>query len=1165
MLHTTTALLGVLMPFVPLQPALAVDYLIDTATVTALTLGGGIRDTLTVTTTGSITTNTLSPVAILGGTEILSIDNSGSIIDSGANSSRAGILFNSTSFLNDGAFPTFFLNQSSGIIRGGRNGMRINSSAILYSSFINNGLIEGGIIAGTTQAGNNYGIFLNGTIDPVLINTGTIQASGTTGTVAGLQLAGANLINGIQNSGTIQAISNSATGYGINITATTIVGDIINLSGGVINGSSSGVNGTGIRLQSSSGNIAGRIFNNVGATISGTVNGLHSVAGDFIGGVTNAGIISGGSRAIYLQSGAAIVNGLTNSGTLIGAVVMDSGNTTISGDLINSGTITAGTFSTSINLGGIALIDRIHNQAGGLIGGSGITINGNVTITNGLTNDGTIGQGTGFNPISIGSFTSLTSDIINNGLLTSGNGRSFFMPGFSTMTGNIVNNGTMDGNIDIALLQGSLSNTGTIEGVIRLYGRSTITGNLNNTGTIEGGISLQTEADISCNSTSCVFISLLTSQITGGITNSGTIAASDTGFYLLGGALGGGITNSGLISGVNYGLSLVSYATGNLVNIKTGEITGGITNSGTITGATGLNVNNSQITGGITNSGTIEGTGGVAISLTDITDDFDLEIIGGRIIGDVIDNAAVNGYSNITIADDFTTEGNFDVSSLTVDTTKTLTINVGDTFTSYNDAVIDGILTFNVTDTGNFGSLVVSNGTADLTNATLTVGVIGAGLSHNDELRVINAHSALIGGPGATEILIADDSFLWDFYAFDGTQATVATNNTDLFIRAIAVSNAVTTATTPNNAAVATVIDNLSGNDSPELIGIVQNLNNAPTQQAVNDILESTTPTVDNSVSDSTMAMAHQGVDLIQTRLADLRAESGVSTGQLTDSLSIWGQVYRHHAAQDDRDTIAGYSAHTFGFVGGIDTDQLFNNATIGMAFSYGNSGIKSKDANSTRTDIDSYQIGLYGDYNLPQDYFISGSVAYGYNDIKSVRRDVGGIAGLAATSDYSADQYTAHIETGKDFEIRPAFAPTITPTIGATYTHLSPDRYTETGAGGASLAVETDTLQSFELGLGIKSQWDIRQGDGSLLSPSIHAGYRYDIIGDTIQSTSNFTGGGASFKTEGADPARGTTNIGAGMQYKATNNLTLSAGYDFEIRQDYTAHAGIVRAGYEF
>jgi len=832
---------------------------------------------------------------------------------------------------------------------------------------------------------------------------------------------------------------------------------------------------------------------------------------DTIRFINNVGTIAGSPTlsAIFLGNSSTISDGITNSGTI-------NGNNGISA--WNGSTIASGI----TNSGSIISINDSQDAAGIYLIGS--------TLTGGVHNQGLItsnlGKGIALNQ------SSLQDGLTNSGRITSDDSAAIILSSVSVLSGGLTNSGTISGTNNNAL---ALST-------------STLTGNLTNSGTMSGGAG----------------VSLVASQLTGNLINSGIIAGNASAAIALETAslISGFISNSGTILGSDYGI-LVGNSTSS-------DIVGGITNSGTISANTGIFAGTSGgITGGITNSGTIEGTGGTAIVWNTSTglDTSSLAINGGRIIGDVIDSTPAGG-SNVTILDGFTTEGNFDVSGLTINGSQTLTISAGDVFSTYNNAVINGILSFDIASTASYGLLVVTNGAADITNATITISAASATLSDGDQIRIINGANALVGGPGATPTVVSDNSFLWDFEIFDGTVADTPTDNTDLFARAIAVATTTDAASNPNNQAAAEALDSANGTNDPTLQAVIANLNNAPTQQAVNNVLESVQPTVDSGIVESISAAAHQSIDLIQSRLSDLRnnrTDRGIATGDLANGLSVWGQAFGQRATQDRRDNIAGYDLSSYGMVFGVDSENILDNAVIGIAGSYGSSTINSKDANNTDTDVNSYQIGLYGDYDITDSVFFSGSLAYGYNNISTLRHDIGAIAGLDASGDYSASQYTAHAELGKDFQIKPAGAPTITPKLQATYTHFAPDDYTETGAGGAGLRVETQSLSALELGFDVEAQWDVKDTQGATWSPSVHAGYRYDVIGDRLQTTSNFIGGGTSFETQGANPARGTAMVGTGIKYQATNKWTFSASYDFDVKEDFSSHAAMLRAGYKF
>jgi uncharacterized protein with beta-barrel porin domain len=194
---------------------------------------------------------------------------------------------------------------------------------------------------------------------------------------------------------------------------------------------------------------------------------------------------------------------------------------------------------------------------------------------------------------------------------------------------------------------------------------------------------------------------------------------------------------------------------------------------------------------------------------------------------------------------------------------------------------------------------------------------------------------------------------------------------------------------------------------------------------------------------------------------------------------------------------------------------------------------------------------------------FLNGMAAYVFNDNETTRHNVGGIAGVTANGQFDANQFVVQGELGRDFHQTGGL--TLTPSVMANYTYYDAGSYTETGAGTANLNVNSDSVSALNLGVGVDAVWDIENHDGSKLQPSLTAGYRYDVIGDSLDSNASFTGGGAAFKAQGVDPARSTLTAGAGLKYYATNNWELSARYTFDAKEDYTAHAGLLRAAYKF
>ena len=198
----------------------------------------------------------------------------------------------------------------------------------------------------------------------------------------------------------------------------------------------------------------------------------------------------------------------------------------------------------------------------------------------------------------------------------------------------------------------------------------------------------------------------------------------------------------------------------------------------------------------------------------------------------------------------------------------------------------------------------------------------------------------------------------------------------------------------------------------------------------------------------------------------------------------------------------------------------------------------------------------------------MNANASYAYNDIDQTRYNVG-ISNDTATAEFESQQFGVGATIGRDIEVINRSSNStlvVTPQLNANFVHVDVDDYTETGAGGLSLQnVDTEDFQALDLGVSVNAQWEIQRSEGDSVLPAVHAGYSYDVINDNVESTASFTGGGASFKTEGFEPDEHSFNVGGGLTYLSTESWEFKAEYDFEYKEDYHAHSGLARATYKF
>lgn len=447
------------------------------------------------------------------------------------------------------------------------------------------------------------------------------------------------------------------------------------------------------------------------------------------------------------------------------------------------------------------------------------------------------------------------------------------------------------------------------------------------------------------------------------------------------------------------------------------------------------------------------------------------------------------------------------------------------------------------------GLLAATAGAVDMSTGTLVINYTG--------LTADGTYTFASGtAPAGAPLTVRDSAYLYD------SQVSDVGNDLQVVVTRSTIDSA---ATNPNNVAVGAVLESLVGTTDPQISAAIDNVASATTQEELNEVLESVLPAGANGAGlTGAMNATNNVMNLTSQRLGALRAQGrGYSSGNYgyMDGNRAWGQVYGQSVNQDVHDNIDGYDGDTYGVAVGMDTENIID-GIVGVAFSYGSTSLDGDDANTTETDIDSYQLTAYADYDIDQVTWLSGMVAYAWNDVSTVRHNVGGISGLNASGDYNAGQFTAQAMVGRDYTYRHMV---FTPNLLAHWTHFSPDSYTETGAGGLNNVVDPDSVNILELGIGFENNWRYETIGGSDVEPQVHAGYRYDLIGDSIDSTARFTGAGAAYNVQGADPARSNFNVGAGIKMYTTDNWEFTANYDFNFKQDYRAHSAYVRAGVKF
>ncbi|MCB9990859.1 MAG: autotransporter domain-containing protein [Rhodospirillales bacterium] len=909
---------------------------------------------------------------------------------------------------------------------------------------------------------------------------------------------------------------------------------------------------------------------------------LNFAYGDGIMSVSSLTMGAGNDTITFASAGQIQSVGAVALGTGDDTVTFSSAEAGFVGGQITAASFDAGDGADTLTFGGGGLIDTSGSNGNFTLGTGNDSITFNSADPNFTNNGGghinlgtgTFDMGTGNDTVTFNSGGQITAATISGGT--------------GTDTINYNSGVYMTGTTDIDTVEAinvtnaTLSVGGSITGgAITL---SSSAGGLATGLTIDDGVGGARAETISATITGGAGDQTVT--ITNG-TVSGAIdlgADQDTLTYSSG-SLTGAVAMGAGADTLNTGAVASVALTNTVSGVETVVIQGNtLTISAALTGVddandTGVNVggNTLVINSGGSIDGAIHGAGGGTVN-------FGGNAAGGTFsLGGIVEDLNVIVTSGTLSTNGFAMGGTVPLATVTVAAGATL--NANDNITTAGALNMDGTLNIGAGDTvsadsvdadgtGTFDFAVSNNGVTHVVGGLTTTGAgnnvdlsagetvtfsIGSGSGVITDGTVIVFASAT-GGGGAIATAPAawtDSSFLYDFaVANQGVSALQVTVSQGTSLAAAT--------TTTNNLTVATNLltdATLVASTDTNLNALQAAVQGASTQDAFNDALEQAQPTVDGSHMTAALNTVNQSFGMMGDRLASLRtgdSVTGMTTGNLSHGVRAWTQAFGVTGEQDRRDGVDGYDFDTYGVAVGMDTENIAEDTVIGMAFSYANTDADSDNASLTSTGVDSYQFSLYGDHDIDKRTYVNGMFAYTMNDVDTSRLVVNSVA----RGSFDADQYTARVEVGRDYAYQHA---TLTPNVMGHWTHYSPDSYTETGAGGASLAVTGDSVDIVELGVGVDASWLYRNSDGSYFSPELSANYRYDFADDRIEMTSQFLAGGQVMPTQGFDPQQSTVNLGAGFTYYSTENWEFTGEYDYEWKEDFDSHAGMVRGAYRF
>ncbi len=139
-----------------------------------------------------------------------------------------------------------------------------------------------------------------------------------------------------------------------------------------------------------------------------------------------------------------------------------------------------------------------------------------------------------------------------------------------------------------------------------------------------------------------------------------------------------------------------------------------------------------------------------------------------------------------------------------------------------------------------------------------------------------------------------------------------------------------------------------------------------------------------------------------------------------------------------------------------------------------------------------------------------------------------------------------------------------VVPNVSLTYMYLKQDAYTETNAPTAALAMDESRSTSLRSSIGVSLSRNFGLQDGKL-RPELRLAWLHEFHDAAPTSTAQFAFGGSSFTSTGAQPAKDALAPGLGLTWLVSDDLTISANYDAEIKDRYLGNTGTLKVRFDF
>ena len=396
------------------------------------------------------------------------------------------------------------------------------------------------------------------------------------------------------------------------------------------------------------------------------------------------------------------------------------------------------------------------------------------------------------------------------------------------------------------------------------------------------------------------------------------------------------------------------------------------------------------------------------------------------------------------------------------------------------------------------------------------------------------------------------------------------------------LSSLATSAETSNQIAVATQLDALSGNTTPEIQAIINGVALlTPVEKRV--AFDSLSGETYGTLSSIGLQIGEQSLRTVRNRLVNnltfLSGGSGVLLGQRPSTrtaiggeqlvrgqspvfgASGWMQGYGSSGSWGSNGNAAGADYRLGGFSYGAD---LAGDETGVFGITGGHSYTSFATDRGDSGNVTSHQVGVYLLKNFESFYGL-GVFNYGHNNNKLTRQvTIGAIQQLVASS-LNSNQFGTYGEAGVNLD---AEAVRFQPFFGLQYLSLTNGSAFEGPGGGVGLNVAGNSVDTLQTHLGARAILQtLRSSSGIEFRPYVNARWVADLLGTDRAATASFgeAPAGASWTVTGNHSGRHTCQTGSGFTAQVADGVSLFANFDFQFGEHFYSQTGSGGVLFEF